>query len=482
MRLMVTLTLCLVVLLPGTGFADDPGARVVSGPAWSSGGDDYFPLDGNRGYDVQHYRIINRYQPGPDRLVGRTVLQATATEELSRFSLDLVLEVGEVRVDGEPATVTRPHRHEVHVQPSSTIGAGDPFTVEVRYRGKPSSVEAVGVRPGHDLYFTGGGETVAMGEPQNGPWWFAANETPRDKATFDITTRVPRGVEVVGNGHHVSREVGERWTEWRWRLDEPIATYLAFFAAGQFRLEQGTLGGVDGRDEEYTYAVSRQLSASAQRVAMRRLRMTAGVVGWLEDAVGEYPYGQVGGVVTGIPFGYALETATRPVYQPSWSRSSWVGLLVHEQAHQWFGNDVGLRHWRDIWLNEGFATYAQWWYAEEHDGMSVADRLAQSYGSYGKGDPFWQVRIGDPGPDRMFSGPVYSRGAMTLAALRARVGDADFETLVRQWVELHGGGHGTGTAFRALAEEVSGEELDAFFQHWLDDTTKPAATAENGLG
>ena len=154
---------------------------------------------------------------------------------------------------------------------------------------------------------------------------------------------------------------------------------------------------------------------------------------------------------------------------------------MHEQAHQWFGNDVGIRRWRDIWLNEGFATYAEWWYAEEHGGRTVAAQLARTYDAYPAGTGFWDVQVSDPGPDRMWSGAVYSRGAMTLAALRSRIGDAEMETLLRTWASRHRDGHGTGTAFRALAEEVSGEELDRFFEHWLDETAKPAATAENGL-
>lgn len=487
MRLVVALALCLVVLLlPGVGIADGPGgppaARGVGLSGLSSGGDAYFPLDGNRGYDVRHYRVRNSYDPATDRLAGTTVVRATATEELTKLSLDLVLAVDRVLVDGVPAEFRKPRRHELHVEPGTTLAAGDRFTVEVRYRGRPSTVDAVGVQPGSDLYFHRRGETVAMGEPQNGPWWFAANETPQDKATFDLTMRVPRGVEAVSNGSLVSREVRDRWTSWRWRTAEPIATYLAFFAAGQFWLDRGSRRSADGTAEEYVYAVSRRLPDRAQRVAMRRLRMTAGVVDWFETQLGAYPYGEIGGLVTGLPSGYALETATRPVYPRVAGTGAWTSLLVHEQAHQWFGNDVSVRRWRDIWLNEGFATYADWWYHAEHGGRSIAGRLARAYDSMPGDASFWRLQVSDPGPARMFSEAVYVRGAMTLAALRNRIGDADFRVLLEEWVERHRAGHGTGPAFRSLAEEVSGQELDPFFQHWLDDTVKPSATPENGLG
>ena len=451
--------------------------RAEPSPDPVSGGDPYFPLDGNRGYDVEHYRISDTYRPSTDRLRGRTVLTATATEDLPRFSLDLVLGVDSVTVDGRPADFGKPQRHELVVEPARRVQAGDTFTVVVGHHGRPGSVEAAGARPGQDLYFRSEGETVAMGEPQNGAWWFAANETPADKATFDVTIRVPRGTEAISGGALVSQRTGTRWTTWRWRLDEQLPTYAVFFAAGQFRVDRST-----ERGRPFVHAVSRQLTEDDQRLALRRLRTTDDVVAWFEEVLAPYPFGEGGGVVSAVPSAYALETATRPVYPWSSARSSWVPLLVHETAHQWFGNDVTLRRWRDVWLNEGFATYAEWWYAEEHGGRSTADRLENTWSSIPADSEFWQVRVSDPGPARMWDDAVYVRGAMTLAALRNRLGAATFATVLEQWVTRHAGGHVSGTDFRDLAEEIGGEQLDAFFQHWLDDPGRPAHTAENGLG
>jgi len=257
---------------------------------------------------------------------------------------------------------------------------------------------------------------------------------------------------------------------------------MVFFAAGQFRIEQGTDSG-----RPYVYAVSAKLGPTARRRAMRSLRRTDDVLSWLAKRLGEYPFASTGGVVVGVPAAYALEDATRPVYPSSQlSGGGAVPLLVHELSHQWFGDDVALRRWRDVWLNEGFATYAEWWYAEQHGGVTVSQRLDRIYGSTPIDSGFWDVRVSDPGPAQMWNRAVYVRGALTLAALRNRIGDAGLATLLRRWVAEHGeengDGHGTGEQLRSLAEEVSGEDLDGFFQHWLDDVTKPAATTENGLG
>ncbi len=154
---------------------------------------------------------------------------------------------------------------------------------------------------------------------------------------------------------------------------------------------------------------------------------------------------------------------------------------MHELAHQWFGDSVSVKHWSDIWLNEGFATFLEVRYAETHGGGSGSTWLRQVYGSREAADSFWEVKISDPGPDDIFNGAVYDRGAMTLQALRHRVGEADFWKILRTWVSSRRHGNGSDTDFRALAEAISGEDLGSFFTAWLDTPARPADTAANGL-
>ena len=453
-------------------------AALVAPHATAAAPDPYFPLDGNPGYDVQHYHVVDTYSPAADRLSGVTVLRATAHRDLAAFHLDLVLSADAVSVDGHPASFSKPSRHELRVVPPSRLQKGDTFTVRVQYHGRPSTLRAEGMAPNSDLYFHEPGETIAMGEPQNGPWWFAANETPVDKATYDITVGVPEGRQVVSNGELVGRRTEGGWTRWHWRMSDPMTTYLAFFAAGRFRLEQGT---VDGRP--YVYAVSRRQGRAEQEDSMQLLEQTGDVVSWLESKFGAYPFTSVGGVISGLPVGYALETQSRPVYPFAGAPDPGsIGLLVHEEAHQWFGDDVSVRQWRDVWLNEGLATYAEWLYAQDHGGPSLRDHLRQAYDARPGDSRFWELQVSDPGPADMWNAPVYVRGAMMLAALGQRVGDQAVLTTLRRWAHRRHFGHGTGQAFRHLAEQVSGMDLTAFFEHWLDDTTRPADTRANGLG
>ena len=468
------------LLLPGAVLTDPAGAVATATPApvlgADSGGDAYFPRDGNGGYDVEHYDLRVRYQPGRDVLRGRARLDVVATQQLRGFHLDLALTPDAVRVPGHTVRFRKTDRHELRVVlVQGQVQVGERFTVVVDYHGSPGRTRAAGLSP----FFVRAGEAMAVGEPQIGPWWFPGNETPADKATYEVALTVPRGQQAVSNGELQGRSVSERWVTWRWEMTEPMTTYLAFFAAGRFRLEREV---VDGRP--VVYAVSRRLDRADRAKAFRMLRTTPEVVRWLEQHFGPYPYRSVGGVVTGVPLGFALENQSRPVYPyvGGASRRN-VSLVVHEQAHQWFGNLVTLRRWQDIWLHEGFATYAEWLHSEEHGGLTTAQHLTREYADRAAGDAFWAVRVSDPGPDRIFSQPVYVRGAMTVAALRNLLGAQVHSELLRAWLDRHGAGvgHGTDADFRALAEEVSGQDLTGFFAEWLDDTDRPARTPGNGL-
>ncbi|HYF73098.1 MAG TPA: M1 family metallopeptidase, partial [Nocardioides sp.] len=326
-------------------------------------------------------------------------------------------------------------------------------------------------------------EVVAMNQPHMAPWWFPANDHPLDKALVRTSITVPRSRQVVANGRLVARTVRDRLATTTWQADEPMVPYLAFFAAGSFEVARGQ---ADGRP--WYVAVSKGIGTAARREAMGLMRQTPTLLRWLEGVIGEYPFGQTGGLTTSLPVGFALENQTRPTYPFMGDGPGAVRTVVHELAHQWYGNSVAVAGWRDIWLNEGWATYFEDYYDETHGGATTGERLRERYDDISAGDSFWDHEVADPCPGhvdcvgQIFAGFVYERGGMTLAALRNRIGDEAFTTLLRRWAADRAGGNGDTAQFQALAEQVSGEDLGSFFDAWVHTTEKPADTVANGLG
>jgi aminopeptidase N len=302
------------------------------------------------------------------------------------------------------------------------------------------------------------------------PWWFPSNDHPLDKARMDIQVTVPRDKQVVSNGRLLGVRRRGGLATYHWGRGGPMATYLAFFVVGRFQVRTGTAHHLP-----YYLAVSDQLPRPMRRAAMRGLSRTPGIVHWLQRQLGPYAFRSTGGVVTALDPGFSLENQTRPVYP----RAVGTSLMVHELAHQWFGDSVSVHHWRDVWLNEGFATYMEHRWTEAHGGQTTSGWLHATYRN--QLPSFWNLVVADPGAGHLFDWPVYERGGMTLAALRNVIGKPTFARLLRQWTREHRYGHGTTSAFQALAEKVSGQDLGTFFDEWVRQSDRPADTAANGL-
>jgi Peptidase family M1 domain/Peptidase M1 N-terminal domain/Immune inhibitor A-like, MAM domain len=190
---------------------------------------------------------------------------------------------------------------------------------------------------------------------------------------------------------------------------------------------------------------------------------------------GAYPWSTSGAIVDVAPIGFALENQTRPTYSSGFfDFGTNEDVVVHELAHQWYGDSVAVRRWSEVWLNEGFATYAQWLWSD-HEGFDTpADIFNFWMTEVPADDDLWRLEIGDPGPRHLFDFPVYVRGALTLQALRMKIGDQAFFTVLRRWAAQNAGGNGDTAGFRTLAERVSGKPLGALFHTWLHTTTKPS--------
>ena len=449
----------LVVVLAAAPATAAPGAPGAPGI-----GDSYYPLDGNGGYDATHYDIRLSYQPATDLLSGTTTILATAKQDLSRFNLDFLLKVSSVRVDNAPAAFSTTGG-ELTVTPKSVVRKGADMTVVVRYTDHPEPYRLYGY-VGWQRTPTG---ALGVNEPQIAPWWYPSNDHPRDKATFDVSIAVPEGVEALSNGELLSVRPVVGGVRWNWRSVRPQAPYLTYVAIGQYDVRFAT--APDGQQLVTAYGDDLGTSGPAARASVER---TPEVLDFLAENYGPYPFEAQGGVVdTGL--GFALENQTRPVYDAGFFyEGANMYVVAHELAHQWFGDSVSVDDWREIWLNEGFATYAEYLWSE-HVGEGTPAEIAQYvYDAIPADDDFWQVLPGDPGPPDLFHGAVYDRGGMTLQALRTAIGDQAFFDTLQTWTATHRYRTATTAEFIRLAERVSGKQLDALFTTWLYTKGKPA--------
>jgi len=443
-------------------------------PGAAGGGDPFFPSAGNGGYDVKSYAVKLDYQPQNEQLAGDVTITARATQDLSSFNLDLRgFNVATVTVNGAAAQFTRKDQ-ELTVTPASGLRRNRDFTARVVYSGHVNNVRD----PDHarDGWIPTEDGAYVANEPQGVPSWLPVNDSLKDFATWDFTVTVPKGRTVMANGVLVSKTDSGDKTTWHWRENSPMVSYLATVTNGFFELRTSTLAnGIPRYD-----AVDPQTRFYGEKTprpqdAWDNLAVEPEAVDFLTNLYGPYPFEAVGGVVDWAPnVFFALETQTKPLYDVLPDQLT----IVHELAHQWFGDALVLDHWSDMWLNEGFATWSEWIWTERHGGQTAQQRFNQLYAipedtTRGK-DLWFPAPDALPGPADLFGTPVYDRGALTLQALRAKIGnDTTFLNILRTWYAENRNSNVTTPEFIATAERVSGLPLHHFFDVWLFQEGRP---------
>ncbi|MDQ3740256.1 MAG: M1 family metallopeptidase, partial [Actinomycetota bacterium] len=443
-----------------------PGAR--------SAGDRLFPSIGNGGYDVGHYDLELDYEPVTDTLLGEATIRATATHNLSEFSLDFHgLTVSAVQVDGRDALHTR-DGDKLIVTPPAGIPAGSAFTTTVAYGG--TIVAYTDPDGSHEGWVPTPDGAFVVNEPVGAMSWFPNNNVPTDKALYDVKVTVPPGSTVFGNGRLVSHE-GDTW---HWREDRPMATYLTTATNGAFVRQ------TDETDPAIPHEYGVDPAYGPAAVAIQQdLESSPAMTQFFADTLGSpYPFTSSGGVVDVSDVGYALESQTRPMY----ALPPGVATIAHEIAHQWFGNSVSPATWSDIWLNEGPAEFYSWLWEERENGGTPTPELFTTH--YEDSGFDWSIPPAQPpsAEDLFNTDAMYNRGAMVMEALRQIVGEERFLELCRAWLSEHAYGHASTADFIALFRERGGvdrRQLDKFFREWLytsypsNGRSRPAITPEN---
>ncbi|WP_327688624.1 M1 family metallopeptidase [Streptomyces tubercidicus] len=436
------------------------GAR---GAAGSGGvGDPLFPSLGNGGYQVGHYGLDLDYDIKKRHLDATAEITATAKADLRSFQLDLQgLRVTEVQVDGEDAEFSR-KGHKLTVRPAEALRKGAEFRTRVDYDGTPQEMTDPD-KSTEGWVKTRDGAFVS-GEPAGSMTWFPGNNHPGDKATYDFTITVPKGYTAVANGELRSERTAKGHTTFRWHNGRPMASYLATATIGKFEVH--TSRTPDGLP---LYVAVDPAEAKASKGPLEKLPE---IVKWETKLFGPYPFASSGAIVDDTPKRIdwlALESQTKPVY----AGAPDTVTVVHEMAHQWFGDSVTPKTWQDTWLNESFATYAEWLWEEREGGKTPQQQFDALYKDTTDPDR-WAFPPGKPGKAENVTGtPVYERGAMLLQELRNAVGDKTFFTILREWPAEYRYRNADSADFIAFCQERTDVDLTGLFDTWLYGKGKP---------
>jgi aminopeptidase N len=438
---------------------DDPSLDVaLSQPVK----DRVYPAVGTPGVDALHYQLDLTWDANSETLTGEETLTFRATKDAQRFELDFgkSLTATAVRLDGEQAEFRQRGKDLVV---SSPVRQDERYTLEVRYRGTPKPVAAPTTRDDFSTIgwqVTDTGETWTMQEPFGAYSWYAVNDHPSDKALYDFTLSTPSPWVGVANGKLRERTETGGNTVTQWHLDEPAASYLVTTAFGNFKMT---------RDRSDSGVPLTYWTPRGDAAAVRAMRVAGDELDWIEGRLGPYPFSSLGLVVVDSESG--METQTMITLGDTDYTLS-PPVVVHEIVHQWYGDQVTPRDWRDVWMNEGMTMYLQvLWEARRY--RFDVDRALLEWAAQA---PEMRSEAGPPAnydPATFGEGNIYYIPALMWHQIRRQVGDQRFWSLVKAWPRSHDNANAGYADITAWWSRKTGQNLRPLFDRWLLSQASP---------
>jgi aminopeptidase N len=431
----------------------------------SVGRDDYLRPSGNAGYDVESYNLKLHYEAKSHGIKSaRVIVRARTLQRLTEFSLDAKsgLAIQKVRVNGHRARF-RHSRGKLHISRFGDIGSGSRLTARVAYSGKPKPLRDKSGRGRFGWLPTRGG-IVTYSEPDGTSTWVPSNDVFYDKAVWRMDVTVPRGLLAVSTGQLLKKaRTSHGHTRTVWRTSTPIQSYAQVLAIDEFSYRKGRIAGIPS-----FVAVSRYAGISVSEMTRR----TRHAIKWLTARLGKYPYPQTGAIVVSGG-NSAMETAGRPTYSDQRYYTS-QATVVHEQAHQWFGNLITASFAKDMWLHEGFATYLENVESAARRNRSLDDVVHDQYvvdgWERGSHNQFQKVPLADPTPRYLLNTTVYFRGQAAVHALRLELGNREFWSALRKLVDTRPGRSTDTAKVVQQLEQFTGRDLSGWAKTWVYST------------
>ena len=412
-----------------------------------------------RNIDVLHYDIsldIDYLKKNIESTVAITLVMTEVSNELS-LDLSEDMQIKELTVDGKKAEFSR---ESDKVRINSSKFEKDTAIVKIRYEGNPSR---------RQNFFFGRINSLpviyTLNEPENARDWLICNDIPEDKATLSFAITNDSAFTSVSTGKldSVVSPAGSAKRTFYWSTGYPIATYLISFFSSKYVSEYGTYDGISGKTLDLSIYGFPWQKGKLKRI----LDDHKDFIKVMEQYFGEYPFqSEKYSVVAFLWQMGAMEYQTASGFGSGFidNYPSNMNIFVHELGHQWFGNSVSPLTWKDIWLNEGFATFAEWLYLEESGRNEGQDYLGRAL-KQEKMPHFFPGPI--YAPEEIFSSGVYIKGAWVLRMLRHELGDELFFRFLKEYYNTYKFSNADTKGLVELVNEISGRNFDDFFDQWI---------------
>ena len=443
---------------------------------------DTYPRNPN--IDALNYAFELTLSDQTDEIVGRATIDLRLLADgVQELRLDLItasparggsgMTVSAVRVD-DVAALFDHSGDALFVTFPSPSREGQRSSVVVEYRGVPETGLVIGPNKHGDRTF------FSDNWPNKARHWLPTIDHPYDKAMCEFIVRAPEHYQVVSNGLLVEEtDLGNGARLTHWKQSVPIASWLYVLGAAEFAVQR--VGEYRGKEIQ-TWVYRQDRDAGFYDFAVP----TKQALEFYGEYVGPFQYEKLANIQSNS-VGGGMEAASAILYGDDSVTGErtvrWRNVVIHEIAHQWFGNAVTESDWDDVWLSEGFATYFTLLFIEHAYGrdefLAGLESSRQRIVAFNQDRPEYTI-VHDNLSDmtQVTTGQIYQKGSWTLHMLRGLMGDEAFWRGIRTYYAAYLNANATTADFQRVMEEASGLELSGFFQQWLLQGGMPAVRGE----